>query len=81
MFPTHTIASYIAEAARDMGYRVRRSAASPMWRTAYVFCNDIKVRVADHPNSDMPDIDVHTDQPRPGSVTCEQAIEWLRGRL
>lgn len=80
-FPTHETASRIAEAARDMGYRVRRSAASAMWRTAYVFCGDIKVRVADHPNSEMPDIDVHVGEPRPGAVDCNQAIEWLRGRL
>lgn len=81
-FSTHATASRIAEAARGMGYQVRRSAASPMWRSAYVFCDGIKVRVADHPNDDVPDIDVHVDgAERPGSVSCEKAIEWLRGRL
>jgi hypothetical protein len=80
-FPTHEIASRIAAEARLMGFAVRRSAASPMWRTAYVFCNEIKVRIADHPNQEIPDIDVHVDEPRPGSVDCDKAIEWLRGRL
>jgi hypothetical protein len=79
-FPTHAIASRIAEAAKDMGYKVRRSAAGPKWRSAYVFCDAIKVRVADHPNNDMPDIDVHVGDARPGAVDWQTAVEWLRGK-
>lgn len=79
--PTHAIASRIAEEAKKMGFEVRRSAASQLHRSAYVFCNGIKVRIADHPNNEMPDIDVHVDDPRAGSVSWETAVEWLRGRL
>ena len=79
---THAIASKIYEAARKMGFKkVRRSAASPMNRTVYVFCDDVKVRIADHPNKAWNDIDVHTDNPRPLSTDWQTAIEWLRGRL
>lgn len=79
-FPTHEIASRIAAAARQMGFKVSRSAAGPESRSTYVYCDKIKIRVADHPTKKMPDIDVHIDEPRPGSTTCAQAIEWLRGR-
>jgi hypothetical protein len=80
-FPTHAIASKIAEAGRAMGFKVERSAASAFSRSAYVFCDGVKVRVADHPTSKWVDIDVHTDEPRPGSTDCETAIEWLKGKL
>ena len=81
-FPNHAAASRIAEAAREMGYRVRRSAADPASGSTYVYCNEIKVRVANHPASRAVDIDVHADDhPRPGSVCADTAIEWLKGKL
>jgi hypothetical protein len=79
--PTHADASRIAEAAKRLGYTVSRSAASPRNRSAYVFCDGLKVRVADHadPRGRHVDIDVHIgDAARPGSVTAGEAIKILR---
>lgn len=80
-FPTHEIAGDIQRAARGFGFLVKRHAASPASRSVYLTCDEIKIRIADHETSRLTcDIDVHTDQPRPGSVDRDTAIAWLRGR-
>lgn len=80
-FPSHAIARKIALAARSMRYtKVSRSAAGPQSRSAYVFCDGIKIRVADHQTDEFVNMDVHTETScaRPGSVSVREAIRWLR---
>jgi hypothetical protein len=82
-FPTHAVASRIAEAARTMGYEVSRSAGGPSSRSAYVFCNWLKVRIADHPAARRERrlaLDVYVGEPRRGAVSSREAIGWLRMR-
>jgi len=81
VFPTHEAASQIADAARAMGYEVKRHAASPYSRSAYVFFGGLQIRVADHPTTKFVHIDVHVGEPRPGAVTLAKALRLIRQPL
>lgn len=86
-FPTHDAASRIARAARRLGFRVSRDAASGYSRSAYVTVHQkkaksIRVRISDHQQGRAwVDIDVHVGEPRPGAVDWQTAVLWLQGRI
>lgn len=82
-FPIHAAASQIAEHAKRLGCRVERSAASGFSRSAYVFADDIKIRIADHPPGKRRrfDIDVDPAGERVGAVLPDRVIRVLRRML
>lgn len=86
MFPTHDAARRIAQAAKKLGFRVTRDAASANSRSAYVVVHrksakNIRVRCADHPQGRAwTDIDVHVGEPRAGAIDWQAAIECLKAK-
>lgn len=80
-----TIAKDIATAARGMGYRVTFSLHRAT-NSAYLFCNGIKIRVGNHgpsikDRSLILDVHLGDNNKRPGAISADEAIAWLRTRI
>jgi hypothetical protein len=79
-FPNHLWAGRIADVAKRWGFSVRRGAGGHQSRSAYVYCNGLKIRVADHPPSKRERrlfLDVAVGIERPGAVAPRTAIKLV----
>ncbi len=79
-FPTHFAAGRIADVARRWGFSVKRGAGGPGSRSAYVYCDGLKIRIADHPPGKRERrlfLDVAIGVDRPGSVSPRTAVKLV----